>query len=381
MPALRHASRTARPMLGIALAISAAWGTPARAAQPARARVKPDTIGRDSVYLRVMISADAIERLVRELAASKQMEQTIGLALREAATGEKTDSRKIQELSESLREIARRNAGLITSLQMKCSSPQPHPDGYLGVTFGEESAVTVRDDQAALYKLGAVESVAPGSPAEKAGILRDDIVLSIGGVDARKPIAVGAILKPGAQIPIRLQRSKVTREVTVTVEKWPADYGSDCATVEQMIGHEREAPMIFLRSGTPRAAAVAPGAAGTLTPRSATAMAGNFVFENPMFGAMSSIAGANMMPLDDDWRQALGVDNGILVSKVAPGSPAREAGLRASDVIVSADDENISSPRALIRIIGNSKSGAVKLQIIRAGKSQTVTLRWQPGER
>ena len=380
MLTLRQGSGVTRPMLAIALGISMVWDTPALAAQPARARVKPDTTGRDSIYMRVMISTDAIDRMVRELLASKQMEQTIGLALREASTGEKADSRKIQELSESLRDIARRKAGLITSLQMKCSSPQPHPEGYLGITFGE-GVITERDNEPALYKLGAVESVTPGSPAEKAGILRDDVVLSIGGVDARKPIAVGAILKPGARIPIRLQRGKVTREVTVTVEKWPADYGSDCATIEQMIGHEREAPTIYLR--TPRFGATASGGSSPSTPRAAVAMpamAGNFFFDSPMSGAMT-IAGATMMPLDDDWRQTLGVDNGILVFRVAPGSPAKEAGLRASDVIVSADDENLSSLRALNRIIGNSKSGVVKLQIIRGGKSQTLTLRWQPGER
>lgn len=379
MLTVRQASGVMRPMLAIALGISMVWDTPAHAAQPARARVKPDTTGRDSIYMRVMISTDAIDRMVRELLASKQMEQTIGLALREAATGEKADSRKIQELSESLRDIARRKAGLITSLQMKCSSPQPHPEGYLGITFGE-GVITERDNEPALYKLGAVESVTPGSPAEKAGILRDDVVLSIGGVDARKPIAVGQILKPGARIPIRLQRGKVTREVTVTVEKWPADYGSDCATIEQMIGHEREAPTIYMR---PRFGVVAPGAASASAPRAAVAMpaiAGSFFLDSPMFGAMT-IAGATMMPLDDDWRQTLGVDNGILVFRVAPGSPAKEAGLRASDVIVSADDENLSSLRALNRIIGNSKSGAVKLQVIRGGKSQTLTLRWQQGER
>ena len=42
----------------------------------------------------------------------------------------------------------------------------------------------------------------------------------------------------------------------------------------------------------------------------------------------AAIAGATLMPLDDDWRATLGVDNGVLVTKVL----ARNAveGLRAA---------------------------------------------------
>ena len=95
----------------------------------------------------------------------------------------------------------------------------------------------------------------------------------------------------------------------------------------------------------------------------------------------SIIAGAQLMALDDDWRQSLGVDNGILVMKVAPGSPAKDAGLRGNDVIISVDDVPVSSVAALRRTIGNSKTNALKLQVVRAGKTQTVTLRWQDRDR
>jgi S1-C subfamily serine protease len=351
------------------------WATLAQA-QPARVRVRMDSAARDSVMMHVVVSTDAIERMVRELIASKQMEQTIGLALREASTGEKADARKIQELKESLQEIARRNAGLITTIQMQCLNPQPHPEGYLGVTF-REAEITVRSNESPAYVLGAIESVEPGSPAEKAGIMRDDVLLSVGGVDARKPIALDAILKPGARVPIRLQRGRVIKDITVTVEKRPAGYGSDCSTVEQLMG-----PTPAIVRSTPRAYA------STRTPMPpvpvggvyATPGSGDFFFTTwPLMSP--AIAGATMIPLDDDSRSALGVDEGILVTRVAPGSPAREAGLRGLDVIVSADDERVSSLNALRRIIGNSKKEAVKLEVVRGGKKQTLTLRWQPGER
>jgi S1-C subfamily serine protease len=359
------------------------WGALAQAQppQPARVRVRMDSSARDSVMMHVVVNTDAIERMVRELIASKQMEQSIGLALREASTGERVDARKIQELKESLQEIARRNAGLITTIQMQCLNPQPHPDGYIGVTF-REAEITVRPNESPAYVLGAIETVEPGSPAEKAGILRDDVLLSVGGMDARKPIALDAILKPGAKVPVRLQRGRVTKDITVTVEKRPAGYGSDCSTVEQLIG---PAPAIMrmpraaasTRTPMPPMPGTPPGALYGGVYATTPSGNGNFVFS----GSMPTIAGATMIPLDDDSRAALGVDDGMLVTKVAPGTPAREAGLRGLDVIVSADDERISSVGSLRRIVGNSKTGSVKLEVVRGGKKQTLTLRWQPGER
>jgi S1-C subfamily serine protease len=62
---------------------------------------------------------------------------------------------------------------------------------------------------------------------------------------------------------------------------------------------------------------------------------------------------------------------------VLPGTPAKDAGLHASDVIISADGQTITSVRALSRIVSNAKANAVRLQVIRAGKPLVVMLRWQ----
>jgi len=83
------------------------------------------------------------------------------------------------------------------------------------------------------------------------------------------------------------------------------------------------------------------------------------------------------MPLDEDWRVTLGVDNGVLVTKVLDGTPAKDAGLRGSDVITSADGQSVASVRTLARIVSNAKAKAVKLQIIRAGKPMVINLKWQ----
>jgi len=56
-------------------------------------------------------------------------------------------------------------------------------------------------------------------------------------------------------------------------------------------------------------------------------------------------------------RYDLPVEEGVLITHVAPGSPAAEAGLEAGDVIVSLDGEKITSAEELIRSFHTSRIG------------------------
>ena len=56
-------------------------------------------------------------------------------------------------------------------------------------------------------------------------------------------------------------------------------------------------------------------------------------------------------------RYSLAVDEGVLITQVAPGSPAAKAGLEAGDVIVSVDDKEIATAQELIRAIHSSQIG------------------------
>lgn len=340
---------------------------------PMRVRLARGDSLRDSAMVHISVNGESIQLMLHQLLASREVEQAIAMSLREEMNGERAEPRRFKLLTDSLGRIAQRNAALVTKMQMQCSTPQPLPDGYLGVSF-EETQITQRDSEPALYELGAIETVTPGSPADKAGIVRGDVLVSIGGMDARKPIALGTLLKPGTKLPVHLLRGRATKDLTVLVARRPADYGSDCATLDQWIGQSREAPVFLWRSGAVARAPRAPDG-GISADRPTPPMPG-FSFGYAPMAMANSIAGATLTALDDDWRASTGVDNGVLVISVAQGTPAKEAGLRGSDVIVSADEQTVGSPRALSRIISNAKASAVKLQVIRAGKPQTLTLRW-----
>jgi S1-C subfamily serine protease len=335
--------------------------------------IRSDTtvVRSDSTMVRVTINTDRIEQAIHELMASKAMEQTIGLSLRAAASGQAGDTKKIRELSEELARIAQKNAALITTIEMSCAGDR-QPEGYLGVQFSELQTVIGGDAPQAppLRDYPRIDSVYPGSPASKAGLRRGDVVLLMGGQDARRPVALDKLLRPLAKLPVRVQRDGAQKDYTIVVEKRPADFNSECANVDQVIGPEFDQPMIVMQSRLGQRAPDAPTSPAPPMPPVAGFMYG-FSTSN------SAIAGATLMPLDDDWRATLGVDNGVLVTKVLPGTPSKDSGLRAGDVIISADGQTVASVRALSRIVGNAKANSVKLQIIRTGKPQVITLRWQ----
>jgi type II secretory pathway component PulC len=87
--------------------------------------------------------------------------------------------------------------------------------------------------------------------------------------------------------------------------------------------------------------------------------------------------------LADDEKTDLKVKNGIKVVEVVKDGPADKAGLKVDDVITSIDGRSIDSPQEVPPIIQAAGAGtAVKLEVVREGKKQTieVTLARHPAD-
>ncbi|MFQ6675481.1 MAG: S1C family serine protease [Fidelibacterota bacterium] len=85
--------------------------------------------------------------------------------------------------------------------------------------------------------------------------------------------------------------------------------------------------------------------------------------------------GVHLQPLTDQLRDYFGVQGsrGVLVSEVVEKSPADEAGLKAGDVILSIDREDVRNTQDVVRIIQNREPGdEVRIRIVRKGKRQTL---------
>jgi S1-C subfamily serine protease len=91
----------------------------------------------------------------------------------------------------------------------------------------------------------------------------------------------------------------------------------------------------------------------------------------------NAVAGAELVAMNDDLREAFGGRRGLLVIGVAEGSPAHEAGLRGGDVIVRAGGDSVATPGALRSAMRAVKKGrALEMDVVRKGKARVVELRW-----
>ena len=84
--------------------------------------------------------------------------------------------------------------------------------------------------------------------------------------------------------------------------------------------------------------------------------------------------GVRIQDVTEDIAEGLGLaaSTGALITDV-PDGPAKEAGLKTGDVIMSFDGVEVADTRALVRQVGNSPVGAtVRVTVMRDGKSQTI---------
>ncbi len=85
--------------------------------------------------------------------------------------------------------------------------------------------------------------------------------------------------------------------------------------------------------------------------------------------------GVNVQAVTKPIAEGLGMDKprGVLVAKAEDGSPAAKAGVKAGDVIVSVNDDDVHDSRDLARKIATAAPNAtVSLGIIRGGSAQTL---------
>jgi PDZ domain-containing protein len=242
--------------------------------------------------------------------------------------------------------------------------------GYLGVTFDGPSTEDWRGDERVIRFLDypRISMVEPSSPADRAGIQEGDTLLAFNGDDVRdRAISLTKLLVPERRIVVRVRREGSAKDVRVKVDSSP-DY---------MISRSARAPMAVI----PPMAPMAPGQVRVreevVRPRTPMPdgmppdMPRAFVWVNT-----DGIGGAKVESISEGLGKALGVESGVLVLKVGPGTPAYKAGLRDGDVILRADGRAIRTVRELRSLVEGENDDGVKLVIQRDRKQRELTLRW-----
>ncbi len=196
--------------------------------------------------------------------------------------------------------------------------------GRIGVTMGSLTAERARLLGAPITRGAVVEDVAPGSPADQAGLRRNDVIVRIAGRTVEGSGSVTStvgLAQPGTSLDVRFLRDGVEQQTMVVVE----------AT----------APV-----------AVQVAASGDT---------------GQAFGA----GFRSMRPTD---RPVDGVSSGALITYVEPGSVAAASGLLAGDVVVRANTSDIATADHLVMEIRDNPDG-VQLTVVRGSERLPISLR------
>ncbi|HVR73474.1 MAG TPA: PDZ domain-containing protein [Planctomycetota bacterium] len=202
---------------------------------------------------------------------------------------------------------------------------------YLGVFMGPIPEVL----QAQIgEKEGVIlEKVVSGSPAERAGLRRHDVIIAIGGEKVAGPEdlidRVGAA-KPGDVLKLDVRRGKETLHLEATVAARPAPVENDG---EEAVPAEKE-------------------------PEHTRGFLGIGSAEVPEILAVH-----------------LGISDGtgVVAGDVLKGSPAEKAGVERNDVIVGVDGYEVKGAEDFSRLIAEKRPGdKVKIELIHKGDRKSV---------
>jgi S1-C subfamily serine protease len=199
-----------------------------------------------------------------------------------------------------------------------------------------------------------VVEVVESSPAEEAGLVVGDVILSVDGeeINLDHPLAeIIRVYKVGDQIEIQVNHNGEERTLEATLGEHPEDGGLAFLGVVGGPLHAR-----FLRRG----------------------FSGEGFRHNREFGMEEG------MPFDHpEFDFELMGGPGLVVMHVAEGSPAEESGLLPADIILAVDETEIGDFKQFASIIRSHEPGdGIILSLVRDGEEQEldITLGEHPEE-
>lgn len=179
-----------------------------------------------------------------------------------------------------------------------------------------------------------VRKVLPGSPAEKAGLMDGDVIVSIDKIKIKNSSDLDQVLsgqKAGSRLKFRILRDNRSKSYNIVLEQKTTQDATKLKTKTKTVVEQTNDAWI----------------------------------------------GVDVQSVDSVIIRQLKLpdSSGVLVSYVVPGSPAAENGLMRGDVILKVNKAKVTDPLAFQEILSAKKPGdTVKLEIFRAGFNQEIIL-------
>ena len=234
-------------------------------------------------------------------------------------------------------------------------------EGFLGVYAENISRENMGRYHVNQVRGVGVTRIVKDSPAEKAGLRQDDVILRVDGeniTSVRKLNRIVSELAPDQSVKITVSRNGSEQDITATIGKRSANFFT-----KDLLGKQ---PKVWKWEGN--------------EPR-------EWKFEGPLLNkgfpnngdltfmlGNSRRIGVSTMELTKQLADYFGITGGkgVLVTAVTEDGPAAKAGVRAGDVITAVDGEAIDSPGDVTRVINRKKEGDVTLTVVRNKTQQTI---------
>ena len=206
--------------------------------------------------------------------------------------------------------------------------------GWLGVTIQDitpelSQKFGLKDSKGAL-----VGDISKGSPAEKSGMMRGDVILEFNGKEVKSVGSLRNIVsqsKVGSQVKLKILRGGKEYQLTVTVAELPKE------------------------------------------------VAGSPAEPSPEDIQKNAFSGITVMDLTREIARQLGLganERGVVVVKIEQGSSADEAGLKKGDVIQEIDKKKVAGLGDFNKITSSIESGDTTLLFInRGGRRFYITIK------
>jgi serine protease Do len=225
-----------------------------------------------------------------------------------------------------------------------------------------------------------ITQVVKDSPAEKAGLRKDDVILRFEGdsvTSIRKLNRLVSEVAPDQSVRLAISRAGSEQEVSVTIGKRDQSMNAfnrleGFKGLQGMEGFKALEGFKDLEGlkglGDLKAFKVPEGNVWKWEGQGPGN--DNFIFQ---LGNNRRV-GVSTVQLTKQLADYFGIADGkgVLVSSVSDGSPAAKAGMRAGDVITSVDGEPIEGPGELSRAINKNKEGDVSVVVVRDKKQRTI---------
>ena len=255
------------------------------------------------------------------------------------------------QLREQVRQFAQLGAPGVFFAQ------QGGPGGaYLGVGLLEVDAKRAKELGMDAVSGVEISSVGEGSPAEKAGLQRGDVVLQFRGENV---VGVEHFARMVRETPIG-------REVAIVV--WRNGARSQLSGTVGTRKRTEHKVFDFLRLKCAEGEDCGPRGFNFTMPRI------DIDIPRPHLSLRSRAFGAELEAIKDQLAKYFGVDDGVLVRSVEPDSRAARAGLKAGDVLLKVAGETVRTPRQASSALREASENETIIEVMRERSKKTLKM-------